>query len=196
LGCVVGSSITRSLCGGAWTSARQDNLGERLLDANRTIGQPDKIGRKITKQYRGKLQTEIEDMNLPTPVIRSHYGNGVGAGDWHDNRAELPCTESANGYQKLAWPLPLAFERLVSNEGRVASPVKAVSRMRGPAMNMNPEWHEVNDLEMAIFSRWKLDAFGTCRPHTEAAGSVHWLVPPSDRAPPAQTRPWTIWRPC
>jgi len=60
--------------------AALDNLGERLLDANRTIGQPDKItiifGRKITKHYRGKLQTEIEDMNLPNPVIRSHYGNG------------------------------------------------------------------------------------------------------------------------
>ena len=57
-----------------------DKLGERLLDANRTIGQPDKItvifGRKITKRYRGKLQTEIEDMNLPNPVIRSHYANG------------------------------------------------------------------------------------------------------------------------
>jgi len=40
-------------------------LGERLLDANRTIGQPNKItvifGRKVTKQHRGKLQTEIED---------------------------------------------------------------------------------------------------------------------------------------
>src|SRR5262250_3846235 len=60
--------------------AALDSLGERLLDANRTIGQPDKItvifGRKITKHYRGKLQTEIEDMNLPNPVIRSHYGNG------------------------------------------------------------------------------------------------------------------------
>jgi len=57
-----------------------DKLGERLLDANRTIGQPNKItvifGRRITKHYRGKLQTEIEDMNLPNPVIRSHYGNG------------------------------------------------------------------------------------------------------------------------
>jgi hypothetical protein len=55
-------------------------MGDRLLDANRTIGQPNKItmifGRKITKQYRGKLQTVIEDMNLPNPVIRSHYGNG------------------------------------------------------------------------------------------------------------------------
>ena len=50
------------------------------MDANRTIGQPNKItvifGRKITKQYRGKLQTVIEDMDLPNPVIRSHYGNG------------------------------------------------------------------------------------------------------------------------
>jgi hypothetical protein len=55
-------------------------LGERLLDANRTIGQPNKItvifGRRITKHYRGKLQTEIADMDLPNPVIRSHYGNG------------------------------------------------------------------------------------------------------------------------
>jgi hypothetical protein len=53
---------------------------ERLLDANRTIGQPNKItvifGRKITKKHRGKLQTEIEEMNLPNPVIRSHYRNG------------------------------------------------------------------------------------------------------------------------
>src|SRR5258705_2584148 len=60
--------------------AALDKLEERLLDANRTIGQPNKItvifGRKVTKQYRGKLQTEIEDMNLPNPVIRSHYRNG------------------------------------------------------------------------------------------------------------------------
>ena len=60
--------------------AALDNLGQRLLDANRTIGQPNKItvifGRKISKHCRGKLQTEIEDMNLPNPVIRSHYGNG------------------------------------------------------------------------------------------------------------------------
>jgi hypothetical protein len=60
--------------------AALDRMGERLLDANRTIGQPNKItmifGRKITKQYQGKLQTVIEDMNLPNSVIRSHYGNG------------------------------------------------------------------------------------------------------------------------
>jgi hypothetical protein len=60
--------------------AALDKLGERLLDANRTIGQPNKItvifGRKISKLHRGKLQTEIEDMHLPNPVIRSHYRNG------------------------------------------------------------------------------------------------------------------------
>ena len=60
--------------------AALDALGERLLDANRTIGQPNKItiifGRKITSRHHGKLQTEIEDMHLPNPVIRSHYGNG------------------------------------------------------------------------------------------------------------------------
>ena len=51
-----------------------------LSSANRTIGQPHKIttifGRRISKHYRGELQTEIEDMDLPNPVIRSHYGNG------------------------------------------------------------------------------------------------------------------------
>ena len=60
--------------------AALDELGERLLDANRTLGQPNKItvifGRKITKQYRGKLQTVLEDIHLPNPVIRSHYGHG------------------------------------------------------------------------------------------------------------------------
>lgn len=57
-----------------------DVLGERLLDANRTIGQPKKItvifGRKVTERHQGKLQTEIEDLDLPNPVIRSHYKNG------------------------------------------------------------------------------------------------------------------------
>jgi hypothetical protein len=60
--------------------AALDALGERLLDANRTIGQPNKIttifGRRVTKQYRGELKTVIEDLNLPNPVIRSHYGHG------------------------------------------------------------------------------------------------------------------------
>jgi hypothetical protein len=60
--------------------AALDALGERLLDANRTIGQPNKIttifGRRVTKQYRGELKTVIEDLDLPNPVIRSHYRSG------------------------------------------------------------------------------------------------------------------------
>jgi hypothetical protein len=59
---------------------RLDALEDRLLDANRTIGQPHKIttifGRKVSKRYRGQLQTVIEDLHLPNPVIRTHYGHG------------------------------------------------------------------------------------------------------------------------
>lgn len=57
-----------------------DALGERLFDANRTIGQPTKLatifGRKVTKRHRGKLETIIEDLDLPNPVIRSYYRDG------------------------------------------------------------------------------------------------------------------------
>jgi len=60
--------------------AALDALGERLFDANRTIGQPTKLamifGRKITKRHRGKLETLIEDLDLPNPVIRSYCRNG------------------------------------------------------------------------------------------------------------------------
>jgi DNA-binding transcriptional ArsR family regulator len=60
--------------------AAVDELSQRLIDANRTIGQPNKIslifGRKIQKNHAGKLQTVIEDLDLPNPVIRSHYKNG------------------------------------------------------------------------------------------------------------------------
>jgi hypothetical protein len=56
-----------------------DALAERLLDANRTIGQPKKLamifGHKVTKYYKGKLETVIEDLDLPNPVIRSYYKN-------------------------------------------------------------------------------------------------------------------------
>jgi hypothetical protein len=57
-----------------------DQLAKRLLDANRPIGQPNKIttifGRKVTKCYKGKLQTIIEDLHPPNPVIRTHYAKG------------------------------------------------------------------------------------------------------------------------
>src|SRR5262249_43116879 len=57
--------------------AAVDRISERLLDVNRTIGQPKKLtvifGRKVTKYHAAKLQTVIEDLDLPHPVIRSHY---------------------------------------------------------------------------------------------------------------------------
>ena len=60
--------------------AAVEDITQRLLDLNRNIGQPKKIttifGRKVTKPYKGKLQSVIEDLDLPNPVIRSHYGHG------------------------------------------------------------------------------------------------------------------------
>ena len=67
-----------------------EEITQRLLDLNRNIGQPKKItpifGRKVTKQYKGKLQTVIEDLDLPNPVIRSHYGHGFAKQYVRDDR--------------------------------------------------------------------------------------------------------------
>jgi hypothetical protein len=100
--------------------AALDNLGERLLDANRSIGRPDKIttifGRRVTKSYRGKLQTEIEDMHLPNPVIRSHYGNGFIKQYVRDHRIlrTEPTTNNIHDYgiNKAVENLPALRQRL------------------------------------------------------------------------------------
>jgi hypothetical protein len=106
--------------------AALDALGERLLDANRTIGHPNKIttifGRKVTKHYRGKLQTVIEDMGLPNPVIRSHYGNGFIKQYVRDHlmlRTEA-ATNNVNDYgvKKAVENLSILRDRLDSLNGR------------------------------------------------------------------------------
>ena len=70
--------------------AAVDEITQRLLDLNRNIGQPQKIttifGRKVTKEYKGKLQSVIEDLDLPNPVIRSHYGHGFAKQYVRDDR--------------------------------------------------------------------------------------------------------------
>jgi len=70
--------------------AAVEDLTQRLLDLNRNIGQPKKIttifGRKVTKEYKGKLQSVIEDLDLPNPVIRSHYGHGFAKQYVRDDR--------------------------------------------------------------------------------------------------------------
>lgn len=71
--------------------AALEALGDRLLDANRTIGQPTKLatifGRKITRRYRGKLETLIEDLDLPNPVIRTYCRDGSIKQDVRDHLA-------------------------------------------------------------------------------------------------------------
>jgi hypothetical protein len=102
--------------------AAVDQLGQRLLDANRTIGQPNKItmifGRKVTKQYKGKLQTVIEDLELPNPVIRSHYGNGFIKQYVRDHfclRTESATNDVTDyGIKKAVENLPQLQEKLVA----------------------------------------------------------------------------------
>lgn len=59
-----------------------------MFDANRTIGQPTKLGmidgRRVTR-YPGKLETLNEDLNLPNPVIRSYDRDGSVKQDVRDH---------------------------------------------------------------------------------------------------------------
>src|SRR5207244_4382012 len=76
------------------------------------------FGRKITKQYRGKLQTVLEDIDLPNPVIRSHYGHGFIKQYVRDHvllRTE-PATNNVNDYavNKAIDHLPALRQKLSS----------------------------------------------------------------------------------
>jgi len=100
--------------------AALDELTERLLDLHRTIGQPKKItmilGRKATKEYPGKLQTVIEDLDLPNPVIRSHSGHGFAKQYVRDDRIlrSEPATNNVYDYgvQKDVENLPQLRNRM------------------------------------------------------------------------------------
>jgi hypothetical protein len=84
--------------------AAVEELTQRLLDLNRNIGQPKKIttifGRKVTREYKGKLQSVIEDLDLPNPVIRSHYGHGFAKQYVRDDRClrTEPATNNVYDY--------------------------------------------------------------------------------------------------
>src|SRR5258708_15280300 len=100
--------------------AAVDELTQRLLDLNRTIGQPKKItmifGRKVTKEYKGKLQTVIEDLDLPNPVIRRHYRHRFAKQYVRDDRLlrTEPATNNVYDYdvKKDVENLPLLRERM------------------------------------------------------------------------------------
>jgi hypothetical protein len=84
--------------------AALDQFAERLLDMNRPIAQPKKItlifGRKVTRQYKGKLQTELEDLDLPNPVLRTHYAHGFAKQYVRDDRLlrTEPATNDVTDY--------------------------------------------------------------------------------------------------
>lgn len=100
--------------------ASVEEITQRLLDLNRNIGQPKKIttifGRKVTKEYKGKLQSVIEDLNLPNPVIRSHYGHGFAKQYVRDDRLlrTEPATNNVYDYgvKKDVENLPQLRERM------------------------------------------------------------------------------------
>jgi len=100
--------------------AAVEELTQRLLDLNRNIGQPKKItttfGRKVTKEYKGKLQSVIEDLELPNPVIHSHYGHGFAKQYVRDDRLlrTEPATNNVYDYgvKKDVENLPQLRERM------------------------------------------------------------------------------------
>lgn len=104
--------------------AALDAMQERRLDANRSIGRPDRLtvifGRKITRFHKGKLQTVIEDLGLARPVMRSHYQSGV-AKQYVRDHANLP-TEPASHNIFRDYGIPPAVEnlpRLRSQQGQM-----------------------------------------------------------------------------
>jgi len=72
--------------------------------------------RKVTKEYKGKLQTVIEDLDLPNPVIRSHYGHGFAKQYVRDDRIlrTEPATNNVYDYgvKKDVENLPLLRDRM------------------------------------------------------------------------------------
>lgn len=61
--------------------ATLDALQQRLLDVNREMGKPDTVrlifGRRVTRSYRGKLQTTLEDSHLGNPLLRVQWKHSL-----------------------------------------------------------------------------------------------------------------------
>jgi hypothetical protein len=55
---------------------------------------------EVTRHYKGKLQTELEDLDLPNPVIRSHYAHGFAKQYVRDDRVlrTEPATNDVTDY--------------------------------------------------------------------------------------------------
>jgi hypothetical protein len=72
----------------------------------------------VTKQYKGKLQSVIEDLDLPNPVIRTHYGHGFAKQYVRDDRLlrTEPATNNVYDYgvNKDVENLPHLRERMAA----------------------------------------------------------------------------------
>lgn len=68
------------------------------------------FGRRITKQYPDKLPTEIEDMHLGNPVMRSYYNNGVVKHYVRDH--DVLRFEAATNHVAQDYNIPKAVENL------------------------------------------------------------------------------------
>ena len=70
----------------------------------------------MTRQYKGKLQTELEDLDLPNPVIRSHYAHGFAKQYVRDDRLlrTEPATNDVTDYgvKKNVENLPQLRQRM------------------------------------------------------------------------------------
>lgn len=150
--------------------AAVDELTERLLDLDCSIGQPKKItmifGRKVTKEYKGKLQTVIEDLDLPNPVIRSHYGHGVAKQYVRDDRIlrTEPATNNVydSGVNKDVENLPRLRERvaeIIDNYHNVQQDILETFCRSRPTAKTGRAYHP---------SKWKADP----RPQTRSPATT------------------------
>src|SRR3979411_3007346 len=82
-----------------------------------TRSRPSSVAR-LPSDMGGKLQTVIEDLDLPNPVIRSHYGNGFVKQYVRDHlclrTAPAPNDVTDYGVKKAVENLPQLREKLVA----------------------------------------------------------------------------------
>jgi hypothetical protein len=83
------------------------------------------FGRRISKHYPGKLQTEIEDLHLGNPVMRSYYKNGFAEHYVRDH--DVLRFEAAGNDMKGDYGINKAVENLVPPARKTAGYHRALS---------------------------------------------------------------------
>lgn len=104
------------------------------------------FGRRVTRRYRGQPQTVIEDLHLPNPVIRRHYGHGFIRQYIRDRRDALgtrPRTatpDQLSDEEVRAYPAYLIHHRKLSWStcSQAAHPLCAAPRWHGVHPHAEP----------------------------------------------------------